>query len=122
MHLAGVWGDHLSLQALVNACGLTVHCISSYRQNWHVVHTPQDLSNSKLGRPPLWDRPGRKKLFISYLAPEHFDSVVTAEHALKLAQSNQTQSNHDQARIVQAIEAGKDLALFNGVNHKRATI
>jgi len=72
------WGDELTLKAAVDAFGLTVHTITSNSQGWHIRHqTDQGVADKASGpEASAWQKAARKTLFISYIVPIHYNSVV----------------------------------------------
>ena len=58
------WGDELTLRAVADALGCTVHVVTSNEANWYLVYTPAD------------DKPVRKHLFLTYVAPVHYDALA----------------------------------------------
>lgn len=47
--------------------GVNVHVVTSMDQNWHLEYTPED---------PRDTGPIDKKVFISYISPVHYNSLV----------------------------------------------
>eukprot|EP00658_Telonema_sp_P-2_P035447 TRINITY_DN2577_c0_g1_i2.p1 TRINITY_DN2577_c0_g1~~TRINITY_DN2577_c0_g1_i2.p1 ORF type:complete len:317 (+),score=76.72 TRINITY_DN2577_c0_g1_i2:272-1222(+) len=82
MKKARTWGDQVALQAAVDVLGVRVHVVNSYAESWHVVHSPDSECSKHRVLPKDLDR--ERVLFISYLAPEHYDSVVTQRFKDKL--------------------------------------
>lgn len=85
MKTARTWGDQISLQAAVDALGLEVHVVNTYEECWHVKHVPNEAAIPKSDRGCH-----KKRLFLSYLVPEHYDSVVTLEFTKRVAELDVT--------------------------------
>eukprot|EP00656_Telonema_subtile_P045086 TRINITY_DN51355_c0_g1_i1.p1 TRINITY_DN51355_c0_g1~~TRINITY_DN51355_c0_g1_i1.p1 ORF type:complete len:316 (+),score=58.17 TRINITY_DN51355_c0_g1_i1:100-1047(+) len=71
-----VWGDEITLKAAVDALNATVHTVTSNEENWHLVYTPDEIvaRNTDPVSPSSDTR--RNKLFISYIAPVHYNSIL----------------------------------------------
>mmetsp|Transcript_21777 Transcript_21777/g.67023 ORF Transcript_21777/g.67023 Transcript_21777/m.67023 type:complete len:271 (+) Transcript_21777:582-1394(+) len=70
------WGDELTLRAVVEAYGCVAHVITSEPANWYLVYEPE----GEVSSPPLpagTDPPPKgKDVFLSYVSPIHYNSVV----------------------------------------------
>eukprot|EP00667_Euglena_gracilis_P005741 EG_transcript_5783 len=64
MKQIGTWGDEITLRALCDAFGVTIHVLTSTLDNWHLQYLPAG--------PKFTDR----HIFISYLAPMHYNSLT----------------------------------------------
>ena len=58
------WGDELTLRAVADALGCAVHVVTSNEANWYLQYTPTD------------ELPVRKHLFLTYVAPVHYDALA----------------------------------------------
>ena len=58
------WGDELTLQAACAAYDVEIHLISSEHDNFHLHYEPPT------------PRSGRRRLFLSYIAPIHYNVVA----------------------------------------------
>eukprot|EP00658_Telonema_sp_P-2_P057973 TRINITY_DN4639_c0_g1_i4.p1 TRINITY_DN4639_c0_g1~~TRINITY_DN4639_c0_g1_i4.p1 ORF type:complete len:270 (+),score=47.40 TRINITY_DN4639_c0_g1_i4:148-957(+) len=67
------WGDELTLKAAVDAYQATVHAVTSNKDNWHLVYKPEGETTPKPD--PVSDA-SRKKLFLAYISPVHYNSLV----------------------------------------------
>jgi hypothetical protein len=61
------WGDELSLRAVCDAYGVVVHVVTSDKEYWHVDYRPF------VPRAPF------RHIFLAYIAPVHYISVVLQE-------------------------------------------
>ena len=61
------WGDEVTLKAFCDLFGVVVHVVLSTGTRWYHKYTPKDASDSC------------RHVFLSYLSPVHYDSVVLAE-------------------------------------------
>eukprot|EP00656_Telonema_subtile_P001052 TRINITY_DN10501_c0_g2_i1.p1 TRINITY_DN10501_c0_g2~~TRINITY_DN10501_c0_g2_i1.p1 ORF type:complete len:297 (+),score=61.29 TRINITY_DN10501_c0_g2_i1:131-1021(+) len=68
-----VWGDELTLKAAVDAYKATVHAVTSNKENWHLVYTSDSEGTPKPD--PISDE-ARKKLFLAYISPVHYLSLI----------------------------------------------
>ena len=57
------WGDELTLRALCEAFSVTVHVITTDKENWHMLYEPQ---SGKVVR----------HVFLSYISPVHYNTVT----------------------------------------------
>eukprot|EP00668_Euglena_longa_P018355 GGOE01022912.1.p1 GENE.GGOE01022912.1~~GGOE01022912.1.p1 ORF type:complete len:517 (-),score=89.69 GGOE01022912.1:851-2401(-) len=64
MKRIGTWGDEITLRALCDVFGVTIHVLTSTLDNWHLQYLPAG--------PKETDR----HIFISYLAPVHYNSLT----------------------------------------------
>lgn len=58
------WGDELTLRAVADALRCTVHVVTSNEANWYLQYTPAN------------DQPVQKHLFLTYVAPVHYDALA----------------------------------------------
>jgi len=76
-----VWGDELTMKAAVDAFKLRVHAVTSNQENWHLLYENDDAE------PPVerdWFHgtensrfpEARRKVFVTYIAPVHFNSIL----------------------------------------------
>lgn len=54
------------IQAMCDTFGVNVHVITSTEHNWHLEYTPDNPSDLHI----------TKKVFISYISPVHYNSLV----------------------------------------------
>ena len=59
------WGDELTLRAVADALGCAVHVVTSNEANWYLQYTPTDEK-----------QPVQKHLFLTYVAPVHYDALA----------------------------------------------
>ncbi|GIL48474.1 hypothetical protein Vafri_4989 [Volvox africanus] len=62
MERSGTWGDELTLRAVCDSFGLTVHVVTSEEDHWYLTYEPE---NRKLNR----------EIFLTYIAPIHYNSI-----------------------------------------------
>ena len=73
------WGDELTLRAAVEAYACVAHVISSAPQNWYLVYSPEGEAGAALLLPRGVDPPPQgKDVFLSYVSPIHYNSVVAS--------------------------------------------
>ena len=60
------WGDELTLRAAADAFHVTIHVITSTRDNWHLRYEPDG------------PEPPKKTLFLTYISPVHYNAVSRA--------------------------------------------
>ncbi|KAJ8600166.1 hypothetical protein CTAYLR_001931 [Chrysophaeum taylorii] len=68
------WGDELSLQACCDEFDVDIHIITTETNHYHLHYQPAD----DLQRTTVRDDP-RRKLFLCYVAPIHYNVVVPAQ-------------------------------------------
>ena len=66
MASARTWGDELTLKAVGDAFGCTVHVVTSTEENWHLEYAPEEAKIDKI-------------CFLLYISPIHYNSVVNLE-------------------------------------------
>eukprot|EP00038_Savillea_parva_P011621 m.198854 g.198854 ORF g.198854 m.198854 type:complete len:264 (+) comp20570_c0_seq1:98-889(+) len=64
MRRDGTWGNELTLRAITDCYGVAVHVVTSNADNWYLTYRPE-VPRSK------------KRVFISYIAPIHYNSIIT---------------------------------------------
>lgn len=74
MSMDKTWGDEVTLKAAVDAFGVTAHIVTSNDENWHLVYTPEE--NHSQRKPDPIGETARKKLFLAYISPVHYNSIV----------------------------------------------
>lgn len=57
------WGDELTLRAAADAFHVTIHVITTERQNWHLRYEPEG------------DKPPNKTIFLTYISPVHYNAI-----------------------------------------------
>jgi hypothetical protein len=62
MKRSRTWGDELTLRAIADSFGCCIHVVTSTAENWYLKYEPE-----KPCKPP-------KSIFISYIAPIHYNS------------------------------------------------
>ncbi|EFJ51144.1 hypothetical protein VOLCADRAFT_116495, partial [Volvox carteri f. nagariensis] len=62
MERSGTWGDELTLRAVCDSFGLTVHVVTSEEDHWYLTYEPECR---KLDR----------EIFLTYIAPIHYNSI-----------------------------------------------
>mmetsp|Transcript_101730 Transcript_101730/g.270631 ORF Transcript_101730/g.270631 Transcript_101730/m.270631 type:complete len:280 (-) Transcript_101730:86-925(-) len=77
------WGDELTLRAVVEAYCCEAHVITSEGANWYLVYQPEASGrpDPKIAACPKGlpqPKPG-KQVFLSYISPVHYNSVVIAK-------------------------------------------
>mmetsp|Transcript_34812 Transcript_34812/g.100043 ORF Transcript_34812/g.100043 Transcript_34812/m.100043 type:complete len:274 (-) Transcript_34812:192-1013(-) len=77
------WGDELTLRAAVEAYGVEAHVITSESSNWYLVYQPEaaEAPDPKVAACPkgaALPKPG-KQVFLSYISPVHYNSIVIAK-------------------------------------------
>jgi hypothetical protein len=70
------WGDELTLRAITNAFGVSIHVVTSTEANWHLTYTPDRDGGSEATA-------GRKHLFLAYVAPVHYNAFELASEAVQ---------------------------------------
>ena len=73
-------GDELTLKAAVNAYKVTLHAVTSNHENWHLKYDP-DFEHTKLD--PYMSTNNRKKLFLAYISPVHYNSILPVANSEK---------------------------------------
>lgn len=66
------WGDEFTLRAAADAFGCNVHVLTSDDSNWHLCYEGQAAPTS--ADVPVATAP-KRKLFLTYIAPVHYNSV-----------------------------------------------
>eukprot|EP01065_Artemidia_motanka_P006905 TRINITY_DN13372_c0_g1_i1.p1 TRINITY_DN13372_c0_g1~~TRINITY_DN13372_c0_g1_i1.p1 ORF type:complete len:571 (+),score=113.05 TRINITY_DN13372_c0_g1_i1:96-1715(+) len=74
MTCVATWGDELMLRAICDAARIHIHVITSDSSNWSLRYEPDDALKPLLSLPG-----GRRHVFLSYLAPVHYNSVTPLE-------------------------------------------
>ena len=59
------WGDELTLRAICESFGASVHVVSSSQENWHLQYEPAEQM-------------GQKKIFLAYVSPVHYNAFEAA--------------------------------------------
>lgn len=72
------WGDELTLKAAVDAYNITLHGVTSNLENWHLKYEP-DLGEEPKPDPVTPQHRLRSKLFVAYIAPVHYNSILPLE-------------------------------------------
>ncbi|GLC51971.1 hypothetical protein PLESTB_000568600 [Pleodorina starrii] len=62
MERGGTWGDELTLRAVCDSFGLTIHVVTSDQEHWYLTYQPE---SRKLDR----------EIFLTYIAPIHYNSI-----------------------------------------------
>lgn len=62
------WGDEFTLRAAADAYGCSVHVLTSDSSNWHLCYEGE--SSASVGPDTT-----KRKLFLTYIAPVHYNSV-----------------------------------------------
>eukprot|EP00164_Ancoracysta_twista_P007419 GFYU01010531.1.p1 GENE.GFYU01010531.1~~GFYU01010531.1.p1 ORF type:complete len:281 (+),score=57.63 GFYU01010531.1:84-926(+) len=62
----GTWGDEITLKAVCDFFGATIRVVQSTPENWLLEYTPDDQ---------ILD----KELFVTYISPIHYNSIVHKE-------------------------------------------
>ncbi|GIL74520.1 hypothetical protein Vretifemale_4518, partial [Volvox reticuliferus] len=62
MERSGTWGDELTLRAVCDSFGLTIHVVTSEEDHWYLTYEPEIR---KLDR----------EIFLTYIAPIHYNSI-----------------------------------------------
>lgn len=60
----GEWGDELTLKAAADAFQVKIHVVTSTNNNWYLMYQP-DKTDRKMGR----------ELFLTYIAPIHYNAL-----------------------------------------------
>mmetsp|Transcript_102079 Transcript_102079/g.319012 ORF Transcript_102079/g.319012 Transcript_102079/m.319012 type:complete len:277 (-) Transcript_102079:53-883(-) len=81
------WGDELTLRAVVEAYCCEAHVITSEQANWYLVYHPEGPKerDPKIAACPKGVQrplPG-KQVFLSYISPVHYNSVVVSKNRTK---------------------------------------
>eukprot|EP00746_Dinoflagellata_sp_MGD_P058207 gnl/MRDRNA2_/MRDRNA2_249568_c0_seq1.p1 gnl/MRDRNA2_/MRDRNA2_249568_c0~~gnl/MRDRNA2_/MRDRNA2_249568_c0_seq1.p1 ORF type:complete len:280 (-),score=45.98 gnl/MRDRNA2_/MRDRNA2_249568_c0_seq1:62-775(-) len=58
------WGDEMSLRAAAEAFAVTIHVLTSSEENWLLEYSPKADSDK-----------GAREVFLTYVAPIHYNSV-----------------------------------------------
>lgn len=69
MGLSGTWGDEITLKAVADVFGITVHVLTSNDSFWNLEYKPEKQ---------LVDR----HVFLSYISPVHYNSVFHVDHEI----------------------------------------
>ena len=70
------WADELTLRALCDALGVTIHIITSTKDNWHLLYTPQQhLHQDNVQEESNYTSSHRRHAFLSYISPVHYNAV-----------------------------------------------
>jgi len=64
------WGDELTLRSIADAFGVHVHLITSSNEHWYLVYNPNPGLCAGV--------PCNRRLFLSYIAPIHYDVLAPA--------------------------------------------
>jgi hypothetical protein len=59
------WGDELTLRAMCNSFGATVHVLSSQEGKWYLKYVPEKTKTSK-------------QVFLAYISPAHYNAFELA--------------------------------------------
>jgi len=65
MSMLCTWGDELTLRAAADCFGCIIHVVTSTVENWHLKYDPEG-------------QPACKRLFLTYISPVHYNSIVRA--------------------------------------------
>lgn len=63
------WGDHVTLQAFVDATGRSIHLVTSYESNEFIQINPQPTFTSKVGYDPI---------LLGFWAEVHYNPIVNS--------------------------------------------
>ncbi|KAK3289288.1 hypothetical protein CYMTET_3276 [Cymbomonas tetramitiformis] len=66
------WGDELTLKAICDAYGVTIHVVQSTEDNWYLTYTPEEKKDPK-------------QVFITYLSPVHYNALVDSSFMSRLS-------------------------------------
>ncbi|KAI3426931.1 hypothetical protein D9Q98_006875 [Chlorella vulgaris] len=91
MSRLGTWGDELTLRASCEALGLVINSISSDAEHWFVRHIPRTT------------RP-EHEIFITYIAPLHFNAIRRQNTGTRLRQSFGRQQGSQLTRAVSSYQ------------------
>lgn len=71
MAMNGTWGDEITIKAMCNAFGSSVHVLTSEKEHYYICYRPDDDVKEKL------DGNGQdcSDIFLAYIAPIHYNSV-----------------------------------------------
>ena len=76
------------MKAAVDAYGITIHAVTSNKENWYLKYQPD--AEKTPHEDPVSPRNTRKKLFITYIAPIHYNSILPNEPKACILASNGT--------------------------------
>tara|TARA_B100000459_G_C8389372_1_gene119877 strand:- start:107 stop:457 length:351 start_codon:yes stop_codon:yes gene_type:complete len=62
MRQTSTWGDELTLRAACDTFAVTMHVITSTKENWHLCYVPSAGKS-------------RKFLFLTYVSPVHYNAI-----------------------------------------------
>mmetsp|Transcript_11416 Transcript_11416/g.29112 ORF Transcript_11416/g.29112 Transcript_11416/m.29112 type:complete len:253 (-) Transcript_11416:1135-1893(-) len=77
MRQSSTWGNELTLRAITDCFGVVVHVVTSTAENWYLTYRPDVLKSPK-------------QVFISYIAPIHYNSVISIDKNALPHQSKHT--------------------------------
>jgi len=72
------WGDELTLRAVADSYGCTVHVVTSNEANWYLQYVP--------------NCDPKKHLFLNYISPVHYDALTLA-NSPPMASCSEAQSD-----------------------------
>eukprot|EP00756_Hemistasia_phaeocysticola_P043967 Hpha_TRINITY_DN17550_c0_g1::TRINITY_DN17550_c0_g1_i1::g.92575::m.92575 len=75
MSKLSTWGDELTIRAISDAAGITVHVITSDESNWYLRYDPSGEPSLKI----TGEGGKQVHVFLSYLAPVHYNSLTSQE-------------------------------------------
>ncbi|KNC81077.1 hypothetical protein SARC_06580 [Sphaeroforma arctica JP610] len=76
------WGDELTLKAASDVLGANVHVVSSTLTNWYLTYTPDAQPQEQ-----------RKQIFLAYLSPVHYNSIILNKDAAAYSTPNTSKEN-----------------------------
>lgn len=65
MKRSRIWGDELTLRAFCDCYKVTVHVITTERENYNIQYTPSTASDGPI-----------RSVFLSYISPVHYDVIT----------------------------------------------
>eukprot|EP01062_Namystynia_karyoxenos_P055051 TRINITY_DN4573_c3_g1_i1.p1 TRINITY_DN4573_c3_g1~~TRINITY_DN4573_c3_g1_i1.p1 ORF type:complete len:1000 (+),score=170.64 TRINITY_DN4573_c3_g1_i1:82-3000(+) len=68
MARSGSWGDEVCLRAAADLLGVSIHVVQSTEGSWYLCYEPQGSAEGQGG--------AERHVFLSYLAPVHYNGVV----------------------------------------------
>ena len=71
------WGDELTLRGICNCFGCHIHVVTSLEHNWYLKYSPVHART-------------QKHVFLAYISPAHYNSIVLASGALDASEQRQS--------------------------------
>ena len=71
------WGDELTLRGICNCFGCHIHVVTSLEHNWYLKYSPVRART-------------QKHVFLAYISPAHYNSIVLAPGALDASGQRQS--------------------------------